>query len=160
MEGASGIKLTQSIAPQETVTISVPLRAPWADGTYTGYWSLQGDDEVVFLSNNSVRIIASSSAFKVISVTTDLIDRSPSAFPYNYSYSVQITTSSAGTVSFHTIDSEGDTGSIKKIKFDSGGTKEKDLLMVIPGVSDYWVKIYIDVPNNQSFGPFKFDINP
>ena len=41
MGGASSIALSGSVAPGQTVDVSVTLTAPATDSAYTGYWKLQ-----------------------------------------------------------------------------------------------------------------------
>lgn len=102
--GPEGVNLPQSVAPQTTVTVSVNFVAPKTEGTYTGYWGLQDDQKILFFTNNSVKIVATRDAFMVSSVTTDLKDHSPNPCPYDYSYNMEITTTSAGNVKYYTKD--------------------------------------------------------
>lgn len=159
MEAPASVNLTQTVAPNGQITISVPMKAPYTAGTYTGYWALQGEDGVNFFTNNSVKIVASSDAFRVTSVTTDLKDREPT-FPYNYYYKVYITTSSAGTVKYRieASETEGNIGT-KSLVFNSAGTQSVDLSWLNLSAGSYSIKVYIYVPNNQYFGPFKFNLN-
>lgn len=158
MGGPAGVNLTQSVAPGASVVVSVPLTAPAAEGTYTGYWSLQGDDNIIFFSGNSVRIKSSAAAFQVTAVSTDLIDREPGSCPYNLSYTVSVTSSAAGKVTFYTENSAGDTSGTQSLTFSKTGTLEEDFSWQIDASGAYWVKVYIDTPNHQWFGPYNFDI--
>ena len=112
-------KVTQDANGQ--ITISVPMKASYLAGTYTGYWALQGEDGVNFFTNNSVKIIVTSDAFRVTSVTTNLKDRNPTC-PYDYYYSISITTSSAGTVKYRLSDNEGNSHNIRSLTFSSAST--------------------------------------
>jgi len=159
MEAPASVNLTQTVAPNGQITISVAMKAPYTAGTYTGYWALQGEDGVNFFTNNSIKIIASSDAFRVTSVTTNLKDREP-VCPYDYYYTMSITTSSAGTVKYRLSDSESNSHSMRSLVFSSAGTQNVDVSWLgITTDGSYWVKVYIDTPNNQTFGPFKFDID-
>ncbi len=167
LEAPASVNLTQEVAPNGQITISVPMKAPYTAGTYTGYWALQGEDGVNFFTNNSVKIITSSDAFRVTSVTTTLKDHTGvdcSGDGYDNTFKVSITTSTAGTVKYYLIGSSDEgtlsTLSPSNVKFDSGETKtiEEHWYDMTGDDGEYWVKVYIDSPNKQSFGPFKFDI--
>jgi len=159
MSGPASVNLTQSTAPGAALVVSVPLKAPAAAGTYTGYWSLQAEDGTIFFSGNSVSIKASSAAFQVSAVTTDLVDREPgSCSPYELNYTVSVTATAAGKVTFYTTNSIGDTSGTKTLTFSKAGTMEEELYWEINDSGSYWVKVYVDTPNHQWFGPFNFDI--
>ena len=161
MDGPQSVNLPNNVAPDQQVTVSVDLKTPATEGTYTGYWTLKADDESIFFSNVSVKIVASASAFQVTGVTTDLSDHEPDdCSPYNLYYSIFITTSSAGKVTYYITNSEGETSSTESLTFDSAGTKEvDDLHWDIHETGSYWIKVYIDKPNHQEFGKFYFDID-
>jgi hypothetical protein len=55
-------------------------------------------------------------------------------------------------------DSDGNTSSTKSVSFSGAGTKEVEAHWQIADTGSYWVKVYIDTPNHQTFGPFKFDV--
>lgn len=157
MSGPEYVYFPYSVEPEQDITISVDLTVPSSAGTYTGYWALEGDDGNVFFTGIYVQIEATSAAFQVTSVTTDLIDREPSC-PYDYYYNVSITSTSSGTVKYYIEDSEGGKSSTQTLTFDEAGTIEEDHYWQISSTDAYWVKVFIESPNNQWFGPFKFDI--
>ena len=160
MDGPAAVSMPYNIAPDEQVTISVDLLAPAVEGTYTGYWTLKADDESVFFSNVSVRIVATAEAFQVTGVTSDLSDHEPDSCPYDLYYSIYITTSSGGKVTYYTSNSEDETSSTESLTFDSADTIEvDDLHWDIIDTGSYWVKVYVDKPNHQWFGPFKFEVD-
>ncbi len=157
MNGPEYVYFPYAVDPEQDITVSVDLTVPSSAGTYTGYWALEGDDGNVFFTGIYVQIKATSAAFQVSSVTTDLKDREPSC-PYDYYYTVSITSTSAGKVKYYIEDSEGGTSSTTTLTFEKAGTLEKDHHWQIASTGAYWVKVYIQTPNNQRFGPFKFDI--
>jgi hypothetical protein len=158
MGGPASVNLTQSVAPQGTVTVSVPLKAPATAGTYVGSWSLQAEDGSIFFSGNTVKIDVTGDAFRVSAVTTDMEDREPAACPYTYNYTISITAASAGKVTYYVTDSAGNTSDTKSLVYDKSGTKEISKTWQITDSGSYWIKVYIDSPNNQWFGPFKFKV--
>ncbi len=159
MGAPAAVSLTETVLPEGQITVSVPMQASYLEGTYTGYWALQDEYGTNFFTNNSVKIGVVTDAFRVTGVTTDLIDREPSC-PYDYYYDISITASSAGTVKYQLSDKAGNSYSMKSLVFTEAGTQKVDASWMNIGSSgSYWVKVYIKVPNNQTFGPFKFDID-
>jgi hypothetical protein len=54
MGGAASVTLPATIAPGQTVDVSVSLKSPADTGTYTGYWMLKSDGGSIFgLGNNA-----------------------------------------------------------------------------------------------------------
>ena len=120
---------------------------------------MKGDNDIVFFSNVSVKIVTSAAAFQVSSVTVDLADKSPDECPYDYTYTVSITSTSAGKVTYKVTDSIGGSSGNKSLTFTGAGTKDADFTWENLTTGEYWVKVYIDTPNNQTFGPFDFEVN-
>jgi hypothetical protein len=162
MEAPQEVNFPQNVAPQATVTLSVDLTAPWTEGEYTGYWALKGDNDVVFHSNISVNIEATSSAFRIDSITTDITDHEPSC-PYDFYYYFKFTSTSAGKMSYKvkytdiTNGTETETG-YTNLAFSSAETKKENLVWSGLGEGSYKIQVYVDTPNHQWFGPYKFDI--
>jgi len=48
MNGPSVLALPASVAPGQTIDLSVSLKAPDASGTYTGYWMLRNQNDALF----------------------------------------------------------------------------------------------------------------
>ena len=58
MGGPNSKKLTQEVAPNELVDISVDLQAPGSAGTYKGHWKVADDEGNMFVNNIWVEIKA------------------------------------------------------------------------------------------------------
>lgn len=58
MGGPGSKNLTQSVAPDEQVDISVDLEAPGSEGTYKGIWRIKDDENQTFVYNIWVEIEA------------------------------------------------------------------------------------------------------
>ena len=162
MSGPASVKLSKSVAPNDQIAIQVPLIAPATAGTYTGTWKLQAEDGTQF-DQVTVRIKVKSQAFSVTSVYTNLSSVSPVACPYTYVVNISIATSAAGKVTYKTETSEGAASAIKSLTFDEAGTKIVELDWgglggVAGSTTEYWLKVFIEQPNNQWFGPFKFNV--
>jgi len=73
MDGPTTQALTDNVNPGGTVDISVDLKAPTSDGTYTGYWQLRNGSGVLFAKFYvTIKVGAISSGF-------DLHSKAPSA---------------------------------------------------------------------------------
>jgi hypothetical protein len=161
MGGPASVKFSKSAAPNDQITIQVSLKAPIATGTYSATWKLQAEDGTQF-GQVTVRIKVKSQAFAVTGLYTNLANVSPTACPYTYSIDVSIVSSAAGKVVYKTENSEGDISGLQSLKFDAAGTKVVSIdwsgLGVTGTTTEYWLKVYIQQPNNQWFGPFKFKV--
>jgi len=161
MGGPASVKFSKTAAPNDQITLQVALVAPAAAGTYTGTWKLQADDGALF-GQVTVRIKVKTQTFAVTRVVTNLSDVIPGACPYTYAVDISITASAAGKVTYETETSTGDFSGTKSLNFDAAGTKVVE--MNIDGLgedgatTEYWLKVFIAQPNNQNFGPYKFDV--
>ena len=158
MSGPNSVKLTEYVKPGEKVDLVVDLKAPSKPGTYTGYWKLQADDGYKF-AQVYVKIKVPSVAFAVTSIK---LTSSPTSYsgacPTTLTIKAEITSSAAGKVTYHWERSDGVTSSKKSVTFDSKGTKTVQFDWGISSTDNYWVKIYIDDPNHQLFGPINIDV--
>ena len=161
MGGPASVQLAKSVAPDGQIAVEVPLKAPATAGSYTGTWKLQAEDGTQF-GQVTVRIKVKSEAFSVSSVYTNLSDVIPAACPYTYSIDISIVSSAAGKVTYQTETSDGAVSSLKSLTFDAAGTEVEDFTWSGLGVggatTDYWLKVYVQQPNNQTFGPFNFKV--
>ncbi len=153
MGGPASKALTASVAPGETLTLSFSLTAPSSGGTYKGIWNLQDDSGKNF-ANFWVQIKVPSATFSVTGVTLSADHTNiEGACPQTFTYYADISTSAAGTVTYYFTRSDGATGSTQSIVFDSEDTDTVSGTWSIGTTGSYWVKIYIDTPNHQLFGP-------
>ena len=161
MGGPASVKFSKSVAPNDQITIQVPLIAPAVPGTYTGTWKLQADDGAQF-GQVTVRIKVKTQAFAVTSVTTNLSNVSPAVCPYKFPVDISITTSAAGKVTYEIETSTVVFSGTKSITFDAAGTKIVKMdfsgLGVNGATTEYWIEVINAQPNNQTFGPFKFSV--
>lgn len=157
MGGAAAVNLTQAVAPNQQVVLTVALKAPGTPGTYTGNWALKADDgSVVF--NISVKIKVVSATFQVTSVKTNLANLTPDACQFEYNFNISVTSSTAGKVTYYTQNSEGATSATRTLNFSGAGTLSDANNWTISESGDYWLKVYIDNPNRQWFGPYNFNV--
>lgn len=154
MSGPASQDLTANVNPGQTVDISVNLKAPSSPGSYTGYWKLSNAAGTTFATVYVDIKVGGSSAFAVTGVNLSV-----SGSCGNFQIKADITTSSAGTVTYKWIRSDGatDTEVHPDLVFDSAGTKSVSTSWSTTASGDKWMDIYIDKPNHQQFGRANFN---
>ncbi|HUV16085.1 MAG TPA: NBR1-Ig-like domain-containing protein [Pelolinea sp.] len=158
MSGPNSVKLTEYVKPGEKTDILVDLKAPTKSGTYTGYWKLQAEDGDKF-AQVYAKIQVPSAFFMVTSVKLSSIPASyTGACPTTLTIKAEITASTAGKVTYKWQRSDGDTSETKSVKFDSKGTETVQFDWDVNSTDIHWVKVYIDAPNHQWFGPVDIDV--
>lgn len=168
MSGAASIPLSGTVAPGQSVDLSVNLQAPSSDKTYRGYWGLNNASGArVPVSNGKTFYVeikvgtggASSSAtagpdqkFAVTSVGFSVARDGACSFA-KYTITATITTNKAGDVTYRWDRSDGATGPSNSgtLTFDSAGSKTTTFEWSNGGGVS--VKFYVDNPNHQFFGP-------
>lgn len=161
MSGDSPQYLGSEIAPGGTATFSVDMQAPSADGTYQGNWELQTSDGATF-AYVWVKIVVSDDSdedFAVTSVDFSYSDTIEGTCPYDYYYSADITTSDEGDVYYYFINEDDSTTDENSITFDEADTITVDGSRTFESSGSYWIKLYIDEPNNQVFGKVKISVD-
>ena len=156
MGGSASKNLTSSIAPGQSVSLSVSLTAPSSAGTYKGVWNLQGDDGVNF-ANFWVQIKvpgATAASFAVTSVALTAVggDLDDCSTSHTFNYQAVVTTSAAGTVTYY-FTHDGTSAGANSVTFSAAGSKTLtgSWALDVPD-STHEVKLYIDNPNHQFFG--------
>ena len=128
------------------------------------YWKVADDEGQYFVNNIWVEIEviepeAPPPAFSVTSVNLAAI---PPSFvgpcPFTFAITADITTNGPGTVTYYWKRSDGYEFGNDSVVFDSAGTKQVGIPTIIPVAGMHWMKIYIDEPNHQLFGPVDFHL--
>lgn len=161
MGGSSSTKVPSVIEPDETITFKVNLTAPVEPGEYKGAWQLFAEDGEK-LSWYWVEIIVEddSPLFAVTSVSTNITDKNFSgACPHDIDVEIYIKTNGAGTVSYQAETSDLGMAPSDKIEFDSASTDSEFYDWKIHNAGNYWLKVHIMDPNNQTFGPFNITVS-
>jgi hypothetical protein len=153
MGGAASVSLANTVAPGETVDLSVNLKAPGSSGTYKGVWRFVSDDDEEMIHNIWAEIKVNAPTFAVTSVSMSAI---PPAFvgpcPFPFTIKADITVNGAGTVTYYFKRWDNLEFGHGAVNFASAGTKTVSGLSVEIAPGPHWAKIYIDDPNNQLFG--------
>ncbi|HEY60470.1 MAG TPA: hypothetical protein G4N92_07305 [Anaerolineae bacterium] len=159
MGGSSPKYLTNEVAPGEVLEIEVNLTAPPNPGDYTGTWKLKAPDGELF-TYFWVKINVKGAAFAVIGVTLDAMHTwIEGVCPQTFNIRAYITTNGPGTVTYYWKKSGGGLVMTHSIDFLSAETKFVELDWPLSHTGDYWVKIYIDEPNHQEFGPLNLHLH-
>jgi hypothetical protein len=159
MSGPSVQGLTGNVNPGQTDDISVNLKAPASNGTYTGNWGLRNAAGVVF-THFFVQIkVATPAAFTVTKVTFAFTTWSSGSYVSCPEVVAHITTNGAGTVTYHWTRSDGASAPTETLIFASAGTQTINDQWSLGSywtshvpAGGFWMGIYIDSPNNQNFG--------
>ena len=181
MEGPATVFLPSAVAPNGTINISVTLRSPKNNGSYKGYWDMQDNNGVSFGLDPGaktpfwVQVVVGPTP----STTTGAGTPSPAAFAvnhlngsvnnsnkvissgtcdYKFTFSADISTSAAGTVSYHWVRSDGGTGANGSLSFTGPGTKTITTTWELTETYTGWEAVFVDVPNHQQFGKINFKL--
>jgi len=161
MNGPSFVNLPRSVAPGESIDLSVSLTAPSTSGEQIGYWKLRNASGVTFGIGDDgdepfyVEIVVSD----VLAVTSVVFNVNPVysgvCSPANLAFSAAITFGGSGTVQYHWLFSDAENSAVQTLNFSSAGTQTVTYtLQLTKSAGSYtgWAKIYIDEPNHQEFG--------
>lgn len=163
--GGPASKPIATVNPNQEVDLEVNLTAPNTAGTYRGYWRIVTNGNVLvpmvnghqgksFYVDIKVATATNTSAppFAVTSVTYNV-----SGTCGNFQISANITVNRAGTVEYFWQangydDFEGTYGST--LVFASAGTQTTPAInWSITANGSHYLRLYVDDPNNQFFGP-------
>ena len=161
MGGASKINVPSVIEPYEDITFQVDLTAPDTPGDYTGVWQLFADDgEEMGRYWVKITVENPAPAFAVTSVSTSITNKTfNGACPQAIDVEIYIKANGTGTISYQ--PETNDLGMAPKdtIVYNSAGTKTESYTWTIQTSGNYWLKVHVPDPNNQTFGPFNMVVN-
>ncbi|HAF62561.1 MAG TPA: hypothetical protein DCK95_09585 [Anaerolineaceae bacterium] len=158
IEGAATTKLANSTAPGEVLDIVYDFKAPAEGGTYYTLFKLQ-DDKGVNFAQFWVQFKVKSEDFAVTNVTLSTEHAIiTGSCPQTFDYQAVIKTNNAGTVTYYLSFSDGNTSSTKSLTFSEAGSKTISGSWELNASGDYWIKLYIDEPNHQMFGPLNLSL--
>jgi hypothetical protein len=155
--GATSVALGRSVAPNQTIDISVALVAPATDGSYTGNFMLQTNKGNSFGFGTTA---ASPFWVKIIvqhffQVTTASVTAAPASYsgtcPGSVNLSATITSSSAGTVTYYFVTSAGNSSTYTMTFSAAGSLTSTAITWPVVGPNALTVHVYIETPNHQDF---------
>ena len=150
MGGLIAYPLPVEVLPNEQEDISIYLKAPETEGTFTGYWQLQTPWNANFGVGISkepfyVQVVVSSERrpdFGITSVTYDIVREPPTGCPTNVLYVVHATITTNGPVefSYYWDQSDGNESAEKNMIFTEAGSRT---------ISREWMVGKGDSPNTR-----------
>ena len=174
MDGLTSYALPETVAPGETKNISIYLKAPETDGTYTGYWYIQTPWNTYF----GIGVGAASDPFyvqvgvstakkpkyEITSLVYKLVRKPESGCPTNVLYTVYATITTNGPYEFdyYWDQQDGNESGIKNMKFTAAGSQTISREWMI-GKGDSptprWMKIIVVGPVSHEYDRFVFENN-
>jgi hypothetical protein len=155
---ATSVLLGRTVAPNQTIDISVNLVAPQSEGTYQGNFMVQTDAGKNFgLGANGtspfwVKIIVQ----KFFQVSSASVIASPTSYsgtcPGSVSLSASLTSTAAGTVTYYFVTSTGNSNTYTNVFTAAGTVTTAAIAWPVTGPDPLVVHIYVDSPNHQDFG--------
>jgi hypothetical protein len=181
MGAPASVAINKSVAPGQTVDVSVTMTAPSAVREYVGYWMLQSSAGNLFGIGADglgkfyvdIRVIGGTSTptstpgtgtptatLSYFAVRSVSIAASPSSFsgvcPTTISVSGTLTANRAGTVKYHFIRSDGSVSSTVTLTFTESGSQT--ITDSYSASATGYDSVYVDEPNHQLFGSASYTI--
>jgi len=133
MGGLISYPLPVEVLPNEQKDISIYLKAPETEGTFTGYWQLQTPWNANFGAGISkdpfyVQIVVSSAKkpdYGITSVTYDIVRDPSTGCPANVLYTIHATITANGPIEFSYFwdQSDGNESAEKNMIFTEAGSR-------------------------------------
>lgn len=127
MDGLIAYPLVETVSPGETKSISIYLKAPGAEGVYTGYWQIQTPWNAVFgvgpySEPFYVKVEVSDARrpqYGITSVTYQIVRTPETGCPVNVLYTVYatITTNGPYEIRYYWEQKDGNESAIKALVF-------------------------------------------
>lgn len=132
MGGLVSYPLVETVAPGEAKNISIYLKAPDTEGSYTGYWYIQTPWNVTFGVGPTsdpfyVKIVASDAKklkYEITSVTYKIVRTPETGCPVNVLYTVYatITTNGPYEMQYYWEQKDGNESARKSLVFTEAGS--------------------------------------
>jgi len=165
MGGFTSYPLPEDVLPNEQKDVSIYLKAPETEGTFTGYWRLQTPWNANFGVGTSnepfyVLVVVSSDKkpdYGITNVTYDVLRDPPTGCPTNVRYVVNATITTSGPYEFDYFwnQSDGNKSAVKTMKFAEAGSRTISREWMI-GKGDSpnprWVMIVFTAANPLEYG--------
>ncbi|HJS20890.1 MAG TPA: NBR1-Ig-like domain-containing protein [Anaerolineales bacterium] len=165
MGGLTSYPLDDDIAPNEQKDISIYLKAPDTEGTFTGYWQLQSPWNANFGVGPSsepfyVQVVTSNAAepdYGIANVEYNLVRDPAAGCPTNVRYTLYVTVSSNGPVEadYFWSQSDGNNSHVKPIEFTEAGSQTLSREWMIgkgDSPSPRWIEFVITEPDYREYG--------
>jgi hypothetical protein len=165
MDGLISYALVETVAPGEAKSISIYLKAPTTDGTYTGYWQIQTPWNATFgVGPGSdpfyVKIVVSDDKrpkYEITSVSYEIVRKPETGCPVNVLYTVYatITTNGPYEFSYRWDQKDGNESAVKSMVFTEAGSQTISREWMVgrgDSPNPRWMEIVVLDPIIRSFG--------
>lgn len=164
LEGLTSYPLTGTIAPGETRDITIYLKTPDTEGTFTGYWAFQTPWNATFgvgPSSNPfyVEVVVTDARrprYGITSVAYEIVRSPEEGCPTNVLYTVYATITTNGPFEFEYFweQSDGNESGLKPMVFTEAGSQTiSRRWMVGKGDSPNprWMQIIVTLPSRHEY---------
>jgi hypothetical protein len=170
MGGLTSYPLNDEVSPNEQKDISIYLKAPDTEGTFTGYWRIQTPWNSNFGVGPSdepfyVKVVVSNSLdanYGIANVGYNLVRDPLGGCPTNVRYTLYVTITTNGPYKFNYVwmQSDGNNTHEKPMEFTEAGSKTISReWMVGKGDSPNtrWIQFVVTSPKYQEYDQAKFE---
>jgi hypothetical protein len=167
MSAPASVNLPHNVLPGDTVDVSVSMLAPNEQRSYTGYWKMEnasgtrfgtGDGNKAFWLKVVVGTTPVPFAVTAARVVPENSNISASC-PYRYNFTINITTTAPGKVTYFLERSDGKKTETRSLEFTEAGTRSASVTWEFPASFTGSVRVYNDEPNHQYFPPVNIALN-
>lgn len=169
MGAQSVVTFPKTVAPGETVDISVQMTAPNTPGKYTGYWMLRNEKGTEFGLGSSadkpfyveIEVVAEIFAVTGVYPSVEPATYEGACSPASITFKADIRANKAGEVEYHWKFSDSADSPVMTVTFNEAGTKTVQFTLEItkdPGEYTGWGAVYIDEPNHQEFSKANYTL--
>ena len=157
MSGPTVQALSGNVNPGQTVDVSVNLKAPSSNGSYTGSWGLRNPSGVIFTHFYlQIKVTGGGGGgggpFAVTSVSF-----TTSGGCGSFSATANITVNNAGTVTGYWQRNDASLPyNFSSLVYPSAGTQSTNITWATTALGTHSIYIYINNPNHQQFGSVSF----
>lgn len=163
MGGLASYAFPQLIAPNESKDVSIYLKAPETEGTFTGNWQIQSPWGVNFGVGPTstpfyVKVRVSSDAnYGIISVTYNIVRNPATGCPVNVRYKVYATITTNGPFEFkyYWDQSDGNKSKVGTLTLTGAGSVTVTREWMIgrgDSPNPRWMTIIVTDPKYQEYG--------
>jgi Ig-like domain from next to BRCA1 gene len=170
MGGLTSYPLNDEVSPNEQKDISIYLKAPDTEGTFTGYWRIQTPWNSNFGVGPSdepfyVKVVVSNSLdsnYGIANVSYNLVRDPLGGCPTNVRYTLYVTITANGPYKFNYVwmQSDGNNTHERPMEFTEAGSKTISReWMVGKGDSPNtrWIQFVVTSPQYQEYDQAKFE---
>jgi hypothetical protein len=176
MEAPAEVPIPQTVAPGDTLDISVSMVAPQESGLQRGFWQMRNPAGELFQSSVYVEIevIGGSAApagtsspagsAQISNVALSVDDSSPDECPYTFEFTGSFNLSTSGTVSYR-LDAGADTAGFEfELPADrsdsfSAGAQTVTYTLTIEDSVDGWAEFHVLSPNEVTSNQATFSLD-